>query len=99
MSRPRTQGVVTVHVLTAFKEQFHRLADANSVSETAALRAQGLRSGPKLAFLSDGEDSIRSLQWHLSPRAQHLLDWFHLARWLHSGSPRSPGKCTGFQES
>jgi hypothetical protein len=46
---------------------------------TATLRAQGLRSGPKLAFLSDGEDSIRSLQWHLSPRAQHLLDWFHLA--------------------
>jgi hypothetical protein len=28
--------------------------------------------------LSDGEDSIRSLQRHLSPRAQHLLDWFHL---------------------
>jgi hypothetical protein len=46
---------------------------------TATLRAQGVRSGPKLAFLSDGEDSIRSLQWHLSPRAQHLLDWFHLA--------------------
>ena len=45
----------------------------------AILRAQGLRSGPKLAFLSDGEDNIRSLQWHLSPRAQHLLDWFHLA--------------------
>jgi hypothetical protein len=45
----------------------------------ATLQAQGLRSGPKLAFLSDGEDSIRSLQWHLSPRAQHLLDWFHLA--------------------
>ena len=45
----------------------------------ATLRAQGLRSGPKLAFLSDGEDSIRSLQWHLSPRAQHVLDWFHLA--------------------
>jgi len=45
----------------------------------ATLQAQGLRSGPKLAFLSDGEDSIRSLQWHLSPRAQHVLDWFHLA--------------------
>jgi hypothetical protein len=46
---------------------------------TAILRAQGLRHGPKLAFLSDGEDSIRSLQWHLSPGAQHVLDWFHLA--------------------
>jgi hypothetical protein len=45
----------------------------------AILRAQGLRPGPKLAFLSDGEDSIRSLQWHLGPHAQHLLDWFHLA--------------------
>jgi hypothetical protein len=46
---------------------------------TAILRAQGLRSGPNLAFLSDGEESIRSLQWHLGPHAQHLLDWFHLA--------------------
>jgi hypothetical protein len=46
---------------------------------SATLQAQGLRSGPKLAFLSDGEDSIRSLQWHLSPRAQPVLDWFHLA--------------------
>jgi hypothetical protein len=46
---------------------------------SAILRSQGLRPGSKLAFLSDGEDSIRSLQWHLSPRAQHVLDWFHLA--------------------
>jgi len=22
---------------------------------------------------------MRSLQWHLSPLAQHVLDWFHLA--------------------
>ena len=46
---------------------------------TAILRAQGLRPGPHLAFLSDGEDSIRSLRWHLSPGVQHVLDWFHLA--------------------
>jgi hypothetical protein len=46
---------------------------------TVTLRAQRLRSGPKLAFLSDGEDGIRSLQRHISPRAQHMLDWFHLA--------------------
>jgi hypothetical protein len=46
---------------------------------TAIWQAQGLRPGPKLAFLSDGEDSIRSLQWHLSPGAEHVLDWFHLA--------------------
>jgi hypothetical protein len=45
----------------------------------ATFSAQGLRSGPQLTFLSDGEDSMRSLQWQLSPRAQHLLDWFHLA--------------------
>jgi hypothetical protein len=46
---------------------------------TATLRAQRLRSGPKLAFLSDGEDSIRSLHLHLGPHARHMLDWFHLA--------------------
>src|SRR6266700_921727 len=45
----------------------------------ATLRAQGLRRGPNLSFLSDGEDSIRSLQWHLGPQSQHLLNWFHLA--------------------
>ena len=22
---------------------------------------------------------MRSLQWHLSPRAEHVLDWFHVA--------------------
>ena len=46
---------------------------------TAILRAQGLRSGPKLGSLPDGENSIRSLQWHLRPRAQHRLGWLHLA--------------------
>jgi hypothetical protein len=49
----------------------------------ATLRAQGLRPSSHLAFLSDGEDSIRSVQWHLGPRSQHLLDWFHLAIRLH----------------
>jgi hypothetical protein len=45
----------------------------------ALLQAQGASLWPQLTFLSDGEDSMRSLQRHLSPRAQHLLDWFHLA--------------------
>jgi len=33
-------------------------------------------------FLSDGEKSLRQLQWYLRPHSQHLLDWFHLTMQL-----------------
>lgn len=29
-------------------------------------------------FLSDGGENVRNLQLHLSPQAEHLLDWFHI---------------------
>ena len=29
--------------------------------------------------MSDGGDSVRKLQLHMSPNAEHLLDWFHVS--------------------
>src|SRR5947209_15335479 len=33
----------------------------------------------KIIFVSDGRDMVRNLQLYLSPEAEHLLDWFHVA--------------------
>jgi hypothetical protein len=43
------------------------------------LKSQGLQMNQQLTFLSDGGDTVRELQLYLSPEAEHLLDWFHLA--------------------
>jgi hypothetical protein len=43
------------------------------------LKAQGLQMNQQLTFLSDGGDTVRDLQLYLSPEAEHLLDWFHIA--------------------
>jgi len=32
----------------------------------------------QVRFLSDGEESIRDLQYYLNPNAEHILDWFHI---------------------
>jgi len=32
----------------------------------------------EITFLSDGDDTLRKLQLELSPKATHILDWFHL---------------------
>jgi hypothetical protein len=42
------------------------------------LLAQGLQANQQVTFLSDGGDTVRNLQWYLSPEAEHLLDWFHI---------------------
>ena len=44
------------------------------------LHAQGLQMNQDIAFLSDGDDTLRALQWEMSPKATHILDWFHLVR-------------------
>jgi len=46
------------------------------------LKSQGLQHNQELVFLSDGEESLRQLQWYLRPHSQHLLDWFHLTMQL-----------------
>jgi len=43
------------------------------------LQSQGLQMNQQLTFLSDGGDTVRDLQLYLSPEAEHLLDWFHVA--------------------
>jgi hypothetical protein len=42
------------------------------------LQAQGLQMNQDIAFLSDGNDTLRALQLEMSPKATHILDWFHL---------------------
>ncbi len=42
------------------------------------LKSQGLQANQTLTFLSDGGDTVRDLQFYLSPNSEHLLDWFHI---------------------
>ena len=42
------------------------------------LHAQGLQMNQEMTFLSDGDDTLRALQMEMSPKATHILDWFHL---------------------
>src|SRR5215475_1122983 len=42
------------------------------------LHAQGLQMKQDVTFLSDGNDTLRALQLEMSPKARHILDWFHL---------------------
>jgi hypothetical protein len=42
------------------------------------LSGQSLQTNQQLIFLSDDGDTVRRLQAHLSPEAEHVLDWFHL---------------------
>jgi hypothetical protein len=42
------------------------------------LHAQGLQMNQEITFLSDGNDTLRVLQLEMSPKATHILDWFHL---------------------
>src|SRR6266699_1285718 len=42
------------------------------------LHSQGLQMNQEITFLSDGNDTLRALQLEMSPKAIHILDWFHL---------------------
>ena len=43
------------------------------------LKAQGIQMNQDITFLSDGSDTVRKLQYYLSPKSEHVLDWFHIA--------------------
>lgn len=43
------------------------------------LNSRGLTAGQRLEFFSDGGESVRGLQKHLSPTSDHILDGFHVA--------------------
>jgi hypothetical protein len=42
------------------------------------LQSQRLQMNQAITFLSDGNDTLRELQLEMSPKATHILDWFHL---------------------
>ena len=42
------------------------------------LQSQDLQMNQVITFLSDGDDTLRALQMEMSPKATHILDWFHL---------------------
>jgi hypothetical protein len=44
------------------------------------LQSQGHQMNQQITFLSDGGDTVRDLQLYLNPHAEHLLDWFQVAR-------------------
>ena len=43
------------------------------------LKEQGLQMNQAITFLTDGGDTVRELPLYLSPRSEHILDWFHIA--------------------
>src|SRR5262249_40630674 len=43
------------------------------------LQSQDLQMNQAITFLSDGNDSLRQLQLEMSPKATHILDWYHLS--------------------
>jgi hypothetical protein len=42
------------------------------------LDSQGFQANQPIVFLSDGADTVRNLQRHMTPNAEHILDWFHV---------------------
>jgi hypothetical protein len=42
------------------------------------LTSQGMQANQQITFFSDGADTVRALPEYLHPRAEHILDWFHL---------------------
>lgn len=42
------------------------------------LSTQGPQMNQAITFLSDGGDTVRNLQYYMSPVAEHILDWFHI---------------------
>ena len=44
----------------------------------ATLASQGFQPHQGLTFVSDGGETVRALQYHISPHAEHILDWFHV---------------------
>lgn len=43
------------------------------------LEKQGLQLNQEITFLTDGGDTVRDLPLYLSPRSEHILDWFHVS--------------------
>jgi hypothetical protein len=42
------------------------------------LKTQGMQANQQVTFLTDGGADVRELPLYLNPRAEHLIDWFHI---------------------
>jgi len=63
------------------KKCFAFVADYNSKPKRRLYEtfcSQGLQMNQTVTFLSDGGDTVRDLQFYMSPFSEHLLDWFHI---------------------
>jgi len=56
----------------------HNYAEKPKRRVFEVLRSHGLQMNQQVTFLSDGADTVRDLQLHLNPNAEHILDWFHI---------------------
>ena len=43
------------------------------------LKEQGLQANQEVTFLTDGGEEVRALTELVTPEAEHVLDWFHIA--------------------
>ena len=43
------------------------------------LKKQGLQANQDVTFLTDGGEEVRALTEMVTPEAEHVLDWFHIA--------------------
>jgi hypothetical protein len=43
------------------------------------LQQQGLQANQDVTFLTDGGEEVRALTERVTPEAEHVLDWFHIA--------------------
>ena len=91
MTRPRTHGIITVHVSNAFKAEFHRLAATHGVSESALglrLIEEALRAGIEHQHAALLEAAIeRTIRSSLSSHLERLGDLSYRAT-LYSDEAR-----------
>jgi hypothetical protein len=56
-----------------------------------------LQEDQPVAFLSDGGDTVRELPVDLHPKAEHLLDWFHVTLRITGMNRLAKGVCADDQ--
>ena len=57
----------------------HRLDRHARARIGSILKSQGLVYHQPVTFVTDGGDTVRSWPKRLHPRAEHVIDWFHIA--------------------
>ena len=55
------------------------------------LKSQGMQMNQQVTFLTDGGEDVRDLPLYLNPRAEHLIDWFHITMRLTVMSQMAKG--------